>query len=1169
MATMMLCAFFLTNSASVYAENETSEEPVANQTDSENISTTNITADSIQNEGASDNANSGDNDTPSTKPTTKDEQQDNLLSKKVENAGEIEEDDELDINDNDDEPTTTSTPEETEKENTEVNPPHDHEFGEWIYYKDGTHIRKCKVEGCNQIEQEDCSKLTKEIVKDGRAIKVCSVCEHEIESSWSIIPEIKNVQPDRGQHESYFYSQQTISAEIYCEDIEQSNNLTSKSSDEDRAKAYEDGLNVILAIKELSSDEPLYLKAEATCSGGIVTYSWSVPADADQNGVYYVVGGIVAENKLRSDYDAVDKYELNYNIFIPNPDEENQKATFTVKGNNGFEYDANDLSGEHWYSNSAKISEINTEDNTDQLTVVISGEAYGYNYLKINSFKEIKNGVEKNVEAVEPKARTVKTPYTINFLWWEITRYRNETVYDYQYYLPTDVEGEHLYQIDYTVEGKDYTKYLVTYIDNTAPKISPITYNDSDSPKGSDGADESYYHESVDVKVTVKEEHLSNTDVLEDLYLENETTGQKIEFKRIDSKSDTDNVYTFLAKAEADGRYSINGYRDDQGLKIRDLAGNKSDAISTKEFVIDTKNPVATISFDNDNVKNGKYYNAARTATIKVTDENFAASDSSVSLNINAKYGSAKESEWTSDGENSYSKKITFAEDGYYSLTFSCRDKAANQSNTEKVEEFVVDTTKPEISVSFNNNDAKNKIYYNAARTATITFKDISFSESLVGVTSTGDKDLNAVPAIGSYSSDDNKYETTVKFEKDGRYGFKVSCEDLAGNVSDGYVSDVFVIDTEAPELEIVGVENMSANNGAVEPIINVTDLNLVNTDVDITLTGSNNGAVSIDKLESSITGGYTFKLSDIAHEKENDDLYTLVAKVVDQAGNETEKTIKYSVNRFGSVYVLSDGTKNMVNKYYVTDPQNVVITEINVDSLTYKDVSVTNDGNVKRLKEGKGYTTSDLTNDKGWHSISYTVDKKNFSTDGIYSVAVFSEDRATNKQSNQSKDAEVEFLLDMTAPSVVVSGLDSDGVYKEASHDFSINATDTIGVASMTVYVDDKELEAFSSEELAANGGTEVLTIPGKQDYQQIEVQCFDVAGNETRLAFNNVLIAENADDLIADGTITKVEIEDEISPGYIVALNIAKKAVAAVIICGALSAAGVFGFRKFKLKK
>ena len=103
---------------------------------------------------------------------------------------------------------------------------------------------------------------------------------------------------------------------------------------------------------------------------------------------------------------------------------------------------------------------------------------------------------------------------------------------------------------------------------------------------------------------------------------------------------------------------------------------------------------------------------------------------------------------------------------------------------------------------------------------------------------------------------------------------------------------------------------------------------------VEITLTGANNGDESVDGIRSSIPNGQSIKLEDFAHEKEVDDLYTMTAVVTDRAGNDTEQSVMFSVNRFGSVYVMSTDTQELLDKVYTNEEQDLVVTEINVDSL-------------------------------------------------------------------------------------------------------------------------------------------------------------------------------------------------------------------------------------------
>ena len=1011
-------------------------------------------------------------------------------------------------------------------------------FSEWKYNGNKTHIRTYTFErdGSTESEIEDCE-IYEELIEENDTTYVVVKCKkcNEVFEKWQATPVITN-QTSGVVEENY--EQKTFTALVTCDDIIHGLN--------------KDEVDVKMEAKRICDGKVEDLELEPTekiYDDGAIKCQWVVPENGDEKGVFYAINDIKATNTYRK---VSATCQLDCIIIMADPVVENSYVNFKISGKD-YSYDLNEGydSEKHWYSNKG--------DNDDILTVNIHSEVQSKGGVTIDSFIDMTNeNAGVNLQpSIEPIHKTVEGDRLINRILWWLPRTPTTYIDDYVYNLPTNNEGTNTYIISYTVANVPFTKVVHTYIDNTAPEITDITYNNEKEPVGSADAEKGYYKEAVKVAINVTEMNLTNTQELEGISLHNDTTGQDISFTV--SEADEDNgKYTFVATAEADGKYSISG------SSIADLAGNISSELSTDEFTIDTKDPEATIKFDNEDVRNGKYYNAARTATITVTDANFEPDDSAYAPEISAEVGTAKLGSWESIGDDSYTRKVTFDEDGIYSIKFACRDKASNHSKEISESEFVIDTTKPQISVSYDNNSVKNKIYFNSARKATIKFEDLSFSESLVTVTKTGD---NALPSIGSYSDSDNKHETTMTFENDGRYAFKIECEDLAGNVADQYSSDEFVIDTQAPEIEIAGVENMSANNDVVEPIINATDLNLADNDVTITVIGSNNGEIALSKKSDAITDGYTVKIGDIPHEKANDDLYTLVAKVTDQAGNETEKKIQYSINRFGSVYVLSDATKKMIEDYYVTSPEDVVITEINVDTLTYKDVSVTHDGSVKNIKEGKGYTTSDVTNDRGWHSISYAISKNNFSKDGIYSVAVYSEDKATNKQSNQSKDAEIEFLLDATAPSVVVSGIESDGVYEESEHDFSVNATDTIGLTGLSIYLDNEELAYFTGSELLKNGGTEIVTIPGKDDYQQVYVICTDVAGNETRLSYNNILISEKAQELIFNGEIQKKEIPSE--PVIKHGGNNALPITAAVAGMLTLSAGGAFGLKKFRIKK
>ena len=177
----------------------------------------------------------------------------------------------------------------------------------------------------------------------------------------------------------------------------------------------------------------------------------------------------------------------------------------------------------------------------------------------------------------------------------------------------------------------------------------------------------------------------------------------------------------------------------DKADNIRKLADQES-------FIIDKTNPEVTVEFDNTEAKNGKYYNAARVATITVKDANFEPDDKYITLNISEKDGKAAPGGWEKSSEGSYVKRINFDADGVYSFTVSCKDKAANASSTASAEEFVIDTTVPTIDVSFDNNSSSNEYYFKDARHATVVVEDANFDSKLVVIEKTGEDGAGSLP---------------------------------------------------------------------------------------------------------------------------------------------------------------------------------------------------------------------------------------------------------------------------------------------------------------------------------------------------------------------------------------------------------------------------------------
>ena len=632
-------------------------------------------------------------------------------------------------------------------------------------------------------------------------------------------------------------------------------------------------------------------------------------------------------------------------------------------------------------------------------------------------------------------------------------------------------------------------------VDKTAPKIE-ITY-DKEAPSA-DG--NKYYPSNVQITVKVNDKWLDKTSSFVRVK-KIDVAGGEVGVEPLNNWSgdlgDDEHVITFTT--DGDGFYQVSVEANDMSKNHDSAEGNK--------FGVDTTVPEVTLTFDENDPHNDKYYDKARTATITVTD--FSFNEDEAKLAIDEQVGKASASGWANTAVNVYTRTVSFEQDGKYTLKFNCKDKAGNSSNEVSEAEFVIDRTAPEINVSYNSLTPGNGKYYKDTRIANVNIKEMSFDDKLVELAPQPVSDLGTMPGLGGFSSSDDKNVSQISFSEDGTYGYIIKCKDLAGNTATEYMSDIFVIDKTAPEVNFSGVENFSANNGEVAPTVVYGDKYIDIQASKVTLKGANNGPVNVGSSVKQIENGFAVSYSDFAHDKSMDDLYVLEATVCDMAGNQTKDELVFSVNRHGSVFVVGDVARKFNEKYYINAPKDITITEINIDELTQKDVSISRDGNIRELVNGKDYAVSRQGSDTSWKTYTYTIGKKNFGTDGIYSVTVYSKDKATNIQDNKSRDAEITFAVDMTAPGIVSAGLEEGGVYKQDSIDFNVDVTDNMGVENLTIYKDGQIVKSCTGEELEGAGGVETITLNESEERQSVTVIAQDYAGNKETLAIGGVLVS------------------------------------------------------------
>ena len=564
---------------------------------------------------------------------------------------------------------------------------------------------------------------------------------------------------------------------------------------------------------------------------------------------------------------------------------------------------------------------------------------------------------------------------------------------------------------------------------------------------------------------------------------------------------ETDNIVMDAAKNESNAAYIT--------VTATDHAGNSSTV--TQEFQIDITKPQIEVLFDKNNGLNHSYYNSNRAAQINITELNFDPAKVSFTIYKDGKEDYTlipNETSWKALEGNVHTTYITFAEDGDYSLEVQCTDLAGNESDKEVTETFTIDKTKPVVEVTYDNNNAWKENYYNQARTATITITEHNFDE----------KDFEAVitphAALGSWTHQEDVHRVTVRFDSEEHYSYTIDYTDLAGNEMDAFTTEEFYIDMNAPTIQISGVEDHSANAGDVIPVVAIEDANYDIDSVQITLQNSKGQQIAVNRSTAGNNQGYSYTLTNV--NEQPDEIYTLSVNTTDMAGNESDMSVHFSLNRNGSVYDLSQ-ISALVDKAYIRyiDLQDLQIQEMNVNTIEEFSIYVTRNGEMiassqKNTRPGDVdtntiyYGTQVNGNDEIGYEYNYTIYRESFQQEGIYNIMFYSKDKAGNEVNNTltEKEAELTFVVDNTAPTVVVEGIEEGALYTEETKDINVYVADNFKLQEAYFNLVDEDgniVQTYDYMELAKEEGDIVtLTLPSSDKKQSIQYYAIDVAGND-----------------------------------------------------------------------
>ena len=502
-------------------------------------------------------------------------------------------------------------------------------------------------------------------------------------------------------------------------------------------------------------------------------------------------------------------------------------------------------------------------------------------------------------------------------------------------------------------------------------------------------------------------------------------TAQTTAISRSELEAFDDSMWTPFTEFEvpANGQFTVY-------LKIVDKAGN-TEYISSNAVIVDNISPVVEslapeITITPEQPVNG-FYNSDVSVAVKVVDPvagdtfsgirsiryevyNLGQLTQSGDLYIFGIDGNIEKDDllnvWESQEAIVVDRTLNNSND--VKIVVKATDNAENE--IESSVNIQIDTTAPEISVKYDNNNGDSTFdetsYFKADRTATISIRERNFNPDAVKVTITNDHGV--IPQISGWTKtqegvgngDNTVHTATIAYTADGDYTFDITYSDEAGNAnkpvdySDSLAPTKFSIDKILPEFSIT-YDNNDVLNGnyykadRVATIV-VNEHNFETSRVNISLVATDNGTPSALPAVSNWTSNGDIHTATITYNA--DSLYTFDFDYADKAGNKTYDIEPHTfyvdkTNPVVSITKIVDqsangGDDNIGFVISATDTNlgefKPVLTVINSDGTS----QTVNIGSMSDIANGKAYTVS------------------NIDTDGIYRITCSAVDKAGNAYS-------------------------------------------------------------------------------------------------------------------------------------------------------------------------
>lgn len=488
--------------------------------------------------------------------------------------------------------------------------------------------------------------------------------------------------------------------------------------------------------------------------------------------------------------------------------------------------------------------------------------------------------------------------------------------------------------------------YYVFGIDKTAPVIT-VSYNNNNADTAS-GNGVAYFDANRTATIVVAERNFNSENVVVNVTKDGRTYPVALSWRDEagTSSNGDDNRHITSIIYDSDGDYTFS-------VSYTDRAQNKNNgvdygnSVAPTSFTIDKTAPVISVSYNNNDAQNGKYFKATRTATIVITEHNFdvnrviftrtaSLSGSNITLpSIN----------WSNNGDV-HTATINYSADGDYTFNIAMDDMAGNTNNgvdygpSVAANDFTVDQRIDNLAIAFSNSENGSvtdlRSFNDIVRTI-INVNDVNYGNVNVSLTRTarnstdeGIENLISIPnGNGTFTSENFPDEIT----NDGIYHLTVVLTDLAGNSNTA--EETFTVNRYGSVYVFNDVLNSAITNNYNQSLsgnVVITEYNASPISDEIIQVTRDSAPVTLDANVNSNTGDsigesgwyenvYTIPQSVFAA----DGIYNIYISSVDGSQNTPEMTkenIYNSQNELAGkdASFIIDATKPQIVNVYSND---------------------------------------------------------------------------------------------------------------------------------------------------------------------------------------------------------------------------------------------------------